>query len=101
MRVIHYDAKSLDNVNDRITRAAIERDFVARADTRSIEIDGGLVATPVSDNRYTVIWQRNDDDSAQVKAVVTSQYGGEDPKTLSAKLHRIVRAQFHGEVTLD
>ena len=51
--------------------------------------------------RISDFWQRIGDDLAKVKAVVTSQYGGEDPKTLSAKLHRIVRSQFHGEVTLD
>lgn len=97
-----YDNESLSNLRDRFIRAEVMGDFEAHRDADSIALDNELFATPVADNRYTVIWRRAPDaaDSAVVMAVVAAQYGGEDPQALRRKLQRAVESQFEGRLTL-
>lgn len=85
---------------DRFTRAAIRRDFEDHPDRGMVLVDGGLLATPVADNRYTVIW-RLKGKLAQVQAVVASQLRGEGPVALRQKLQSVLEAQSHGQLTLD
>lgn len=86
---------------DRFTRAAIREEFEAQPDkATTMPVEGGLLATPVADDRYTVIWKRLGG-LAQVKAVVASRLYGEDPHTLREKLQRVLQAQSHGLLTLD
>lgn len=85
---------------DRFTRAAIRRDFEDHPDRDMVKVDGGLLATPVADNRYTVIWRLNGQ-LAQVKAVVASQLRGENPSALRQKLQSVLKEQSHGLLTLD
>lgn len=94
-------AQSLLNPHDRFTRAEIKRDFQALHPQCSVQLDGELWATPVADNRYTVIWQLPEPGHIEIKAVVASQYRGEQPEALRRKLQRVVEAESHGLISLD
>ena len=91
---------SLLDQRDRFTRAEIQRDFEAQPDLHRLDVDGGLFATPVSNNRYVVIW-RSLGDRIEVKAVVATQLKGEDPITLRAKLQQVIKTESYGKLTLD
>ena len=92
--------KSLLDQQDRFTRVEIQKDFEAHPDQNKLEVEGGLFATPVARNRYTVIWKRLGN-LADVKAVVASQLRGEDPAELRRKLERVIQAESFGQLTLD
>jgi hypothetical protein len=98
-------SESLANLRDRFIRAEVQNDFEAHPEQGSIELADGLVATPVADNRYTVIWRRIGEAAkgrkAQVKAVVAAQYWGEDAQALRRKLQRAVETQYQGRLTLE
>jgi hypothetical protein len=87
---------------DRFTRSAIKKDFEAHPEQNRVTLDAAehLYATPVADNRYTVIWQVQDDNQAVVKAVVASQLRGENGADLRAKLEKVVVAESNGQFTL-
>lgn len=92
--------ESLLNTRDRLTRSLIRRDFETQAKDASVELTADLMATPVADNRYTVIWQHLGD-LAIVKAVVASQFRGENAQALRDKLRRVVEAESHGRLKLE
>lgn len=98
---IHWNADdSLLNTRDRLTRSLIRRDFEEQAKDASVELSADLMATPVANNRYTVIW-KHIGDLAVVKAVVASQFRGESAQALRDKLKRVVEAESHGRLTLE
>lgn len=86
--------------SDRFTRAAIQRDFEADPDRGALAVEGGLLATPVANERYTVIWRR-EGAGAQVKAVVASQLRNGSPQALRRKLESVLEAQSQGMITLE
>ena len=92
--------KSLLDQRDRFTRVQIQKDFEAHPDLHKLDVEGGLFATPVAGNRYTVIWKRLGN-RAEVKAVVASQLRGEDPAALRTKLQRVIEAESFGQLTLE
>lgn len=95
------EALELLAVRDRFTRSAIRKDFEAHPEQDMVTLDAasGLYATPVADNRYTVIWKTLADRRAVVKAVVASQLQGETGADLKTKLEKVVAAESHGLVT--
>lgn len=87
---------------DRFTRADIVDDFprqVRRGEVYDLG-EAGLKATPVADNRYTVVWRAEPNGRTEVMAVAAAQYRGETPEALRRKLGRAVEAQSHGLVSL-
>lgn len=84
---------------DRFTRSAIRKDFEAHPEQNKVTLDAErlLFATPVADNRYTVIWQAVDENMARVTAVVASQLRGEKGSDLKIKLEKVVEAESNGQ----
>jgi len=89
-------------MRDRFTRSAIRKDFEAhpRQDMVTLDTAKGLYATPVANNRYTVIWQVLANNLALVKAVVASQLRGESGADLKTKLEKVVAVESNGQFTL-
>jgi len=89
-------------MRDRFTRAAIQKDFEAHPEQDRVTLDAAdsLYATPVADNRYTVIWQLLADHLAVVKAVVASQLRGESGADLKRKLEQVVAVESKGHFSL-
>ena len=96
------EARELLGVRDRFTRSAIRRDFEAHPEQDAVTLDAAdrLYATPVADDRYTVIWQALAGNLALVKAVVASQLRCENGADLKKKLEKAVAMESNGEVTL-
>ena len=96
------EANELLGARDRFTRSAIKKDFEAHPEQDKVTLDAanGLYATPVSDNRYTVIWQTQADNRVLVKAVVASQLKGENAADLKAKLEKLVSVESNGKFAL-
>jgi hypothetical protein len=88
------------NLRDRLTRELIRQDFEAHPEQGRVAIAGDLYATPVADNRYTVIWRRFGQ-LANVEAVVASQFRDENPEALMERLRRVVDAESHGRLKLE
>lgn len=95
-------AKELLGMRDRFTRSAIQKDFEAHPEQDRVTLDAAsaLYATPVADNRYTVIWQALAGHLAVVKAVVASQLRGESGADLKRKLEQVVAAESNGQIRL-
>lgn len=89
-------------MRDRFTRAAIRNEFEAHPEQDRVTLDSArcLYATPVADNRYTVIWQQLADNQALVKAVVASQLRGENGADLKLKLEKVVAVESNGLLKL-
>lgn len=90
---------------DRYTRNAISEEFRRDPQKDAIEIDPADASflTPVSDNRFSVIWRR-DGERAVVRAIVALPHL-ETLKTLTADnkkayVGQIVKAESKGEITL-
>lgn len=96
-------AKELLARRDRFTRLAIEGEFQAnRETTKTVTLDFAhkLYATPVAQNRYTVIWHRLENNNVEVKAVVASHIRDtENSATLKDRLERVVTFETNGLVT--
>jgi hypothetical protein len=95
-------AKELLGLRDRFTRAAIQKDFESHPEQDMVTLDAveALYATPVADNRYTVIWKAMTDNLAEVKAVVASQLRGESGADLKTKLEKVVAVESNGQFKL-
>lgn len=96
------EANELLGARDRFTRSAIRKDFEAHPEQDRVTLDAAnsLYATPVADNRYTVIWQTQADNLVLVKAVVASQLKGENASDLKAKLEKLVSVESNGKFAL-
>lgn len=94
------EARELLARRDRFTQSAIKKDFAADPERDKVALDAeqGWYATPVADNRYTVIWRVLNDNAVQVKAVVASQFRGETAAQLKEKLEETVKVETHGAV---
>jgi hypothetical protein len=88
-------------MRDRFTRSAIKDEFQADPEKDSVTLDAAthLHATPVADNRYTVIWQDLEGNVARVRAVVASQLRGESAPDLKAKLEKVAAVESNGMIT--
>jgi hypothetical protein len=104
MRVDWNEDNSLLDERDRFTRQTIEREFVAHPTegVQVVEGNGNLFATPVINNRYTILWERLGD-LVEVKAVLASELQvRENPSELRRKLERVFESQSHGrKLVLD
>jgi hypothetical protein len=91
------EAKELLGMRDRFTREAIMSDFKENPgkDAVPLDPDQKWYATPVANNRYTVVWQQVEK-VAQVKAVVASQLKGESAADLKEKLEKVVAFETKG-----
>jgi hypothetical protein len=91
------EAKELLGMRDRFTRLAIMNDFKENPEKDAVALDADQkwYATPVSNNRYTVVW-RQDAKVAHVKAVVASQLKGESAADLKEKLEKVVAFETKG-----
>jgi hypothetical protein len=97
---IEWNEGSLLDERDRFTRQTIEREFEAHPTQgfQPVEGKGALFATPVINNRYTVLWERIREDVAEVKAVLASEMrAGENPSELRRKLERVFKSQSYGQ----
>ena len=88
---------------DRFMRAEIERDFPYQVGHGGVvvDLDEGLKATPVADNRFTVVWRWNAQQQPEVVAVAAAQFRDEKPADLRRKLEQVIEAQSHGRVQLS
>lgn len=97
MLVIKWnEAASLLDERDRFTRHDIEKEFPTQLLKDARPVAGGLLATPVMRNRYTVFWKflGDEDGIADVRAVLASQLRvNETPEELRSKLIRVYESQ--------
>ena len=93
---------------DRFTQRAIRQEFEAVAASessvrpRSIEFDAARQGylTAVADERYSVVWYR-ENDAAVVRAVVpTTRFPPETPN-LKARVQNIVQLESNGAVNVE
>ena|ERR1700741_1562887 len=91
-------AKELLARRDRFTQLEIKKDFAKNWGTNRVVLFKDLYATFVAGNRYTVIWRGKGDKPIQVKAVVASQFRGENAQQLKEKLEETVKVETHGLV---
>jgi hypothetical protein len=96
------DLRKFLRLRDRFTQAAVRKDFELDPDGRAVLLDQvkQIYATPVQDNRYTVIWQLLDEKFAKITAVVASQLRDESPAQFKSKLEKVVDMESHGMVKL-
>ncbi len=96
------ELKRLLRQRDRFTQASVREAFEAHPDKGRVMLDStrNLYATPVKDNRYTVVWELLDGKFAHIKAVVASQIRNESPAELKTKLEKVVDLESHGMVKL-
>lgn len=89
---------------DRFTLHDLTKGFEKAPEKDAVHFDPArnLYATPVSNNRYLVIWQR-EPGSKLIKPgfIVTKSYWNETPEQLKAKIGRIMPIESHGIYTLD
>lgn len=95
------EAKELLGMRDRFTRTAIMTEFKGAPLLNSVVLDTTKrwYATPVANNRYTVVWHKLDNNVAQVKAVVASQWKGEKATDLKSKLEKVAAFETNGVLT--
>ena len=91
------EAKELLGMRDRFTRVEIMNDFKQNPEKDAVALDPDQkwYATPVANNRYTVVW-RQEARVARVKAVVASQLKGESAADLKEKLEKVVAFETKG-----
>ena len=94
-RVIWTEAGPTLEIRDRFTRAAIKKEFEAHPEEGMVELDAGLFATPVADNRYTVTWKRLADKFV-VTSVVAAELRGGAGKKLKEMLDRVAIKELQG-----
>jgi 2-polyprenyl-6-methoxyphenol hydroxylase-like FAD-dependent oxidoreductase len=97
------DLRRLLRLRDRFTQASVRTEFESDPEQGKVVLDAGkrLYATPVKDNRYTVVWQLMDDNLAKITAVVASQFRDESPEEFKSKLEEVVNLESHGMVKLS
>jgi hypothetical protein len=96
------DLRRLLRLRDRFTQAAVKEEFETNPEKGRVVLDANtqLFATPVKDNRYTVVWKLLDNRLAMVTAVVASQFRDESPAEFKSKLEKVVDLESHGMVKL-
>lgn len=107
LRVIWEDsALKLLEARDRYTRNTIREEFRRDPELNAIAIDeqDASFITPVSESRFSVIWHRNDDGQAVVRAVIPLTNLDQLKKMASAKMKayvgKVVKDESKGEITL-
>ncbi len=100
--------KLLDR-RDRFTRHAILEDFNRDYRHGAIKLESDSYLTPVSDQRFSVIWKEYDSGQrVSVRAVVpltnvdfgATEITDEARKALSAYVKRVVKSESKGEIDL-
>jgi hypothetical protein len=88
-------------MRDRFTRTTIMSEFKDAPGRNCVQLDAAKhwYATPVANNRYTVVWHKVGNNVAQVKAVVASQLKGESAADLKSKLEKVVAYETNGVLT--
>lgn len=95
------EAEELLRKRDRFTRQAIKDTFADDPYKGALPLDGGAYATPVANNRYTVVWQAGADaDSVHVKAVVPTQFQSESTEKLKEQVREVVALESRGKLKL-
>jgi hypothetical protein len=96
------DALDLLDSRDRYTRQAIRTQFNPNVFAIPFDPDDAdNFLTPVSDNRFSVVWRR-DGDKAVVRAVVPLPNVSTDtePSELKAYVQRAVKAESNGKILI-
>lgn len=103
-------ARRLIGRRDRFTQDEILEDFKgkledfrAHPDENAIEVDKGIYATPVAENRYAVVWSLDPQDSnvVNIHAILATQMRkSEDKAVLKRKLERVALVESNGALTL-
>lgn len=106
------EAKKLLEMRDRFTRKAIQTEFELHPASGAVTLDAPKrwYATPVANNRYTVVWQLDEQANrkvAHVKAVVAAQLkpaqltpeGAQAVADLKEKLEKVAQQESNGLVT--
>jgi hypothetical protein len=106
-------ARRLIGLRDRFTQDEILKDFKAKLegfgvpprddDPNAIEVDQGVWATPVAENRYIVLWSRDpqDSDAVNIRAVLATQLRkSEDQAVMRQKLERVALVESNGALKL-
>lgn len=89
---------------DRFTRWDFTKGFEAEPMQDAVLIDPArnVYATPVSGNRYLMIWQHDAEKNlVRPGYVFPKSYWGETPEELKAKVERIIPIESGGRYTLD
>jgi hypothetical protein len=96
--------KSCLSQRDRFTLHDMTKGFEKDPKCGAVLFDPArnLYATPVSNNRYLVLWHQ-EPGSNRIKPgfVVTKSYWNETPEQLKEKIEKIMPMQSHGHYTLD
>lgn len=101
-------ARKLIGLRDRFTQDEIIKDFTARLEDftahpaeNAIELEDGVYATPVAENRYTVVWDFDPQENvAHIRAILATQLKKfEDKAALKHKLERVALAESNGALT--
>ena len=95
------EAEELLRKRDRFTRQAIKETFAVDPYKGALPLDGQAYATPVANNRYTVVWQVGaDEDSVLVKAVVPTQFQPDSAEKLKEQVREVVALESRGKLKL-
>jgi hypothetical protein len=107
LRVIWEDsALKLLEARDRYTRNTIREEFRRDPERNAIALDEQEASflTPVSESRFSVIWHRNNDGQAVVRAVVPLTNLDQLKKMPSAKMKayvsKVIADESQGEIAL-
>jgi hypothetical protein len=98
-------AEQLLHKRDRYTRGAIVEEFCSDPRRGALALDpaSGWFATPVANNRFTVVWHHVKDGDApvaQVGAVFPTQFVGETSEQLREQVMAVVAQESGGKVKL-
>lgn len=101
------EARKLIGRRDRFIREDILKDFKERLEAfrahrsgDAIELDHGIYAMSVLDNRYTVVWQFDsaNPDLVSILGILATQMTSDDKVALKQKLNRVAFAESNGAV---
>ena len=99
-------ALKLLEARDRYTRNTIREEFRRDPELNAIAMDETDTSflTPVSESRFSVIWHRNDDGQAVVRAVVPltnlEQLKKMARPKMKAYVGKVIKDESKGEITL-